>query len=249
MAAPSPGDDRVLFERLQSLLLGVGNIDRVLTELAQVSTTVVTAPVSCGITMRYDGALLTVGSSDSRAELLDETQYRVGGGPCLQSLQDGEIVNVVDTHTEQRWPAYTAVAVGSGLRCSVSLPLTVSGDTFGAMNVYGFEEPDLFGPEPLHQLELFAAQAAGTLRVATRQAKDTTLLAQMEESLRSRTVIDQAMGIIMAQQRCTSSVAFELLRRESQNSRHRLRDVAADLVTRVSGQEPEVGRGFDRPEA
>ncbi|MGI3780546.1 MAG: ANTAR domain-containing protein [Janthinobacterium lividum] len=67
----------------------------------------------------------------------------------------------------------------------------------------------------------------------------------MEESILSRTIIDQALGIIMGQQRCTASVAFELLRQESQNTRRRLRDVAADLVTRTSGQPPEPGRAFD----
>ncbi|MGI3785729.1 MAG: GAF and ANTAR domain-containing protein, partial [Janthinobacterium lividum] len=132
-----------------------------------------------------------------------------------------------------------------GLRCSLSLPLTIGDDTFGALNLYGFEEPDAFGPTEQRELELFAAQAAGTLRVAVRQIKDATLLAQMEASLQSRTVIDQALGIIMGQQRCTASTAFELLRQESQNSRRPLRDIAGDLVQRTSGQVPEPGRPFD----
>ena len=244
MADP-PTSDRIPFERLQSLLLDVADLQQFLTELAEVSTTVVSAPVSSGITLRYDGNLLTFGSSDERAEALDETQYRVGAGPCLQSMDSGRVVAMEDSRTERRWAAYLERAVETGLRCSLSLPLTIGDDTFGAMNVYGFEEPHLFGPPQQRQLELFAAQAAGTLRVATRQVKDATLLAQMEQSLRSRTVIDQALGIIMGQQRCTAAVAFELLRRESPNSRRRLRDIAADLVTRTTGAPPDEGRPFD----
>lgn len=244
MAEPSPAE-RLPVERLQSLLLDVADVQRFLTELAEISTTVVTAPVSTGITLRYDGNLMTFGSSDARAEGLDETQYRLGAGPCLQCMQEGSIVGVSDTRTEQRWPTYVGLAVAMGLRCSLSLPLTISGSTFGAMNVYGFETPGLFGPTEQRRLELFAAQAAGTLRVATRQVKDATLLAQMEASLQSRTVIDQALGIIMGQQRCTASAAFELLRQESQNSRRRLRDIAADLVRRTSGEAPQPGRPFD----
>lgn len=237
--------DQLPFARLQSLLLDVADIHQFLAELAEVSTTVVSAPVSSGITLRYDGNLLTFGSSDERAEALDETQYREGSGPCLQSMEEGRIVAVEDARNEKRWPGYVPRAVEMGLRCSLSLPLTVGDDTFGALNVYGFETPHLFGPAQQRQLELFAAQAAGTLRVATRQVKDATLLAQMEESLRSRTVIDQALGIIMGQQRCTAAVAFELLRRESQNSRRRLRDLAADLVARTTGAPPDEGRPFD----
>lgn len=238
-------DARLPVERLQSLLLDVADIHRFLTELAEISTTVVDAPVSSAITLRYDGNVVTFGSSDARAEALDETQYRVGTGPCPQSMLDRQIVAISDVRAEQRWPDYVPTAVEMGLRCSLSLPLTIGGDTFGALNVYGFEAPDVFGPTKARRLALFAAQAAGTLRVATRQVKDATLLAQMEESLQSRTVIDQALGIVMGQQRCPASVAFELLRRESQSSRRRLRDVAADLVTRTSGQAPEQGRPFD----
>ena len=231
--------------RLQSLLVDVADIHTFLTELAVVSTAVVAAPVSSGITLRYDGNLLTFGSSDERAEALDETQYRVGAGPCLQSMRDSQVVRITDTRTEQRWPAYVRAAGELGLRCALSCPLTIGDDTFGALNVYGFDAADLFGAEEQRRLELFAAQAAGTLRVAVRQVKGATLLAQMEESLQSRAVIDQALGIIMGQQRCTASVAFELLRRESQNTRRRLRDVAAELVTRTSGEAPEEGRPFD----
>jgi GAF domain-containing protein len=240
-----PAGDRLPVERLQSLLLDVADIHRFLTELAEISTTVVAAPVSCGITLRYDGNLVTFGSSDTRADALDETQYRLRTGPCLQSMRDGAILEISDTRTEQRWPSYVPLAVQMRLRCSLSLPLTIGADTFGAMNVYGFDVPDLFGATEQRRLELFAAQAAGTLRVATRQVKDATLLAQMEESLQSRTVIDQALGIIMGQQRCTASTAFELLRQESQNSRRRLRDIATDLVTTTSGEPPETGRPFD----
>ena len=249
VADQAPGDrpslERLPLERLQRLLLDVADIHQFLAELAEISTTVVAAPVSSGITLRYDGNVVTFGSSDARAETLDEAQYRIGVGPCLQCLADGEILSVVDVRDEQRWPGFIAFAAEAGLRCSLSLPLTVGVDTFGVLNVYGFDVPNLFGPPERRQLERFAAQAAGTLRVATRQVKDATLLAQMEESLQSRTVIDQALGIIMGQRRCTASVAFELLRRESQNTRRRLRDVAADLVTRTTGQAPELGRPFD----
>ena len=239
-------DEQLRFERLQRLLLDSYDVDRFLVELARVAATVVQAPVAVGITVRYEHGLLTVGSSDPRAELLDETQYRDHDGPCLQATETGQIVEVADMLDEKRWPGYAAQALQSGLRCSVSLPLKVDGDTFGAMNVYGFDSPNLFGARPRRELELFAAQAAGTLRVAIRQVKDSTLLSQMEASLRSRTVIDQALGMIMRDQRCTAATAFELLRRESQNNHRRLYDIAVDLITTTTGHPPEEGRAFDR---
>lgn len=242
MAHPLTPDDR--FSRLQGLLIDVDDVRRILAELAGLATTVADATISCSFTMRYEAGPLTVGSSDDRAELLDETQYQEGAGPCLQAMHDNRTVHVADLRTEQRWPAYVVRARDLGLQASLSLPLGLRGDAFGAMNVYSFDG-DVFGDAEGRELELFAAQAAGTLRVAVRQIKDVTLLRQMEDSLRSRTSIDQALGIIMASQRCTASTAFELLRRQSQSAHRRLRDIADELINRTTGQAPEPGRPFD----
>ena len=231
-------------ERLQSLLLNTDDLDAVLTELAGLTTEVV-GPTSCGITLRYQGNLLTVGSSDDRARLLDETQYRADDGPCLESLRTGRIIDIPDSAQERRWPGYLPDAVELGMRCSLSLPLSVGGETFGAMNVYGFEAPYLFGEPERRQLELFAARAVGTLQVVRRINRDSALLAQMDEAMSSRTVIDQAIGIIMGQQLCTSREAFGLIRRESQNTRRRLHDIATDLVAATGGEAPGPGRSFD----
>jgi AmiR/NasT family two-component response regulator len=42
----------------------------------------------------------------------------------------------------------------------------------------------------------------------------------------------------MGQNRCTADEAFEVLRTASQNRNVKLRDIAADMVTAVSGQAP-----------
>ena len=274
MADMPRSSDEHPVDRLQSLLLNVKDLESLLTELAQLATEVV-ATTSCAITVRYEGHLMTVGSSDSRADALDETQYRAGEGPCLEALDTSRIVEVLDTDRESRWPGYLRAAAGTGMRCSLSLPLlsnaartnptnhrasTADGasrnassassasDTpgaFGAMNLYGFDRAHVFGEPERRQLELFAARAAGTLQVARRLTRDSTLLNQMDEALNSRTVIDQALGIVMAEQRCTASTAFNLIRRESQNTRRPLRDVAAALVERITGEPPEPGRDFD----
>ncbi len=234
-----------LLSQLQSLLLSTVDVSEFLTDLAVLSTQVISAePVSCGITARYGAHMLTVASSDARAERLDETQYEGGAGPCLQALNTGKTVISADTATEARWPAYTASAAGDGLRCSMSLPLTASGVTFGAMNVYGFDHPNLFGETEQRQYRLFAAQAAGSLRLATRQAGDTKTLAQLEEALSSRTVIDQAIGVLVDRHQLSTDQAFALLRQQSQTSHRKLRDVATDLVTGASGSPPTPGRPF-----
>ncbi|HEY1705032.1 MAG TPA: ANTAR domain-containing protein [Trebonia sp.] len=70
------------------------------------------------------------------------------------------------------------------------------------------------------------------------------LTGQLHESLASRAVIDQALGVIMATEHCAHNQALHLLRLASQNSNVKLRDLAATIVTGVSGEPPRPGTPF-----
>ena len=164
------------FQGLQSLLMSFDDIATFLEDVAVLASAVVEPPASCGITSRRDGQAFTVASSDARATDLDETQYEYGNGPCLQSLRTGEVVEISDTAQEQRWAPYIERAREVGLRCSISLPLTIGGETVGAMNVYGFDRPSAFEGDQRQRLEIFAAQASGALLLATRQSKGAEVM-------------------------------------------------------------------------
>ena len=64
------------------------------------------------------------------------------------------------------------------------------------------------------------------------------LAAQLEHALRSRAVIDQAIGIVMAESRCDADQAFATLSRASNNRNMKLRDLATEIVMRVGGRLP-----------
>jgi AmiR/NasT family two-component response regulator len=61
----------------------------------------------------------------------------------------------------------------------------------------------------------------------------------------SRAVIDQALGVIMATEHCSQDKAFALLRSVSQHTNVKLRDLAATIVTRVSGEPPRPTAPFE----
>lgn len=232
------------FSSLQSLLLDSPSLDAFLTDVAKLAAAVVPS-ASCGITARRDGRPLTVASSDARAEEVDEVQYGADEGPCLQTLRTGAAVDVPDLSTDGRWPKYQPHALDHGVRSSLSLPLAVDGSTVGALNLYGYQ-PAAFDGAARRQVELFAAQAAAALTLVLRTIGLVEDRANLEQALISRTVIDQAVGILMAQQGCTGDEAFGLLRAHSQNNNRKLRDVAADLITRVTGRPPVAVHGFRR---
>ena len=114
----------------------------------------------------------------------------------------------------------------------------------GGYNLYSMW-PDAFAKDNREQLETFAANAAGAIAVAVKLADQTQMSEDLHEALASRAVIDQATGIIMAQQRCDAAAAFDILRRASQNRNVKLRDLAAEIVSQVGGKPP--GPGHFRP--
>ena len=233
-------------ENLLSLLMSMDDVSNFLTDLTTAAALAVGPSASCAITARHDHQPWTVASSDARAAALDESQYVALDGPCLQALRTGRVVSIPDLAFEDRWPVYRIQARASGLASSLSLPLrSRDGTTLGALNVYHFELTHAFDDDLGHRAETFAAEAAGALYLATRYW-DAAVSEQLEQALSSRSVIDQALGILMGQQHCTADEAFTLLRKRSQSSQHKLRDVAADLIDRATGQPPTTARPFER---
>ena len=56
----------------------------------------------------------------------------------------------------------------------------------------------------------------------------------MRKAMDSRSVIDQAIGVVMAQNRCDAQAAFAILTRASQNRNVKLREIARATVGNVS---------------
>jgi hypothetical protein len=222
---------------LQQLLLATDDICEFLTQLAVLTVKLLPGELSCGITLRRNHGAFTVASSDTRASQVDEIQYGQKDGPCLHTLGSGEAVVVDDLAQDYRWDGYRLPALGHGVRSSLSLPLRADGEVIGALNIYA-STPRAFGPAEQLAAGRFADEASRALALAVRMAERSEMSAHLQNALASRAVIDQALGIVMGQNRCTADEAFEVLRSISQNRNVKLRAVAADMVTAVSGQPP-----------
>jgi GAF domain-containing protein len=228
---------------LQELLLATEDITGFLDQLVMLTVKVLPGDLFCGLTLRRDRGATTVASSDVRASQVDEIQYGHQQGPCLHTLDTGEVVVIDDLADDDRWAAYQMPALSHGVRSSLSLPLHTDGQVIGALNIYA-TQPGVFGPGEQFAAGRFADEAARALALAVRIAERTDMSRHLQNALASRAVIDQALGIVMGQNRCTADEAFELLRRASQNRNVKLRDIAAEMVTAVSGQPPADGPRF-----
>jgi GAF domain-containing protein len=217
---------------LAGLLLSTETFEDLAQRVAELSVRTIGSATTCGITLAQNGRVLTVGSADALASQLDEQQYEHHTGPCLEALKIGEVVEAVDMACEDRWGVYPSVALGHGIRSVLSTPLIVNGSSVGVLNLYA-RDAHAFGDVDRQLALLLAGQATIAITAALRHYDEIALSEHLRTALSSRSVIDQAIGVVMAQQRCSPDEAFALLRAVSQRTNVKLREVATNLVAAI----------------
>ena len=230
---------------LQEALLNSDSVEQFLPRLAVLAARAVSEGMSCGMALRPPGraARTVTGYSDPLAADADRAQDQAGEGPAAHVLRHGCRVHIEDTTTYRRWPRFGRLAASLGIRSCYALPL-VTDAAAGVLMLYA-REPGAFGPGETSRAERFAASASGALALSLRMASCLDTNEQLRSSIVSRAVIDQALGVIMATEHCPQHKAFAMLRSISQNTNVKLRDLAATIVTRASGEPPGLTAPFE----
>ena len=209
-------------------------INELLTEFAMLAVGLQgSGGASCGIIL--PGLASAIACSDELAARLEKIQQVVADGPGQSAMRTGQVASVEDTAQHGQWAEFGARAAAAGVGSSLSVPLTVGDRQVGALNLYA-PGAGAFGETRLRWARGIAAAVSGVLALAASRAEQARQVEDLRAALDARAVIDQAIGIVMAQQRCTSEEAFDILRRASQRRNVKLRDVAAGLVMGISGQ-------------
>jgi ANTAR domain len=232
--------------RLEPSLRESPSIDSYLQAAADLTTEVIEVDGSYSLSISLYGKPVTVGSSDRSAWEADQVEFDTEDGPCVEALRTGAVSGPIDLATEQRWPAWTAVATLLGFSSAAGIPGEVSPGERIALNLYS-PLPGAFDGDALHRATLFAEEVARTLPAAVRLFEADERATHLEQALASRSTIDQAIGVLMSQNRCTPDVAFGILRRASQNRNIKLRDVAAAIIERYTGHPAAEAPAFQRP--
>ena len=232
---------------LQDALLNTDSLEQFLHELAVLAVRTVAEGdgISCGMALRQRGRPASATAcSDPLASEADRAQYQSGEGPAVHAVRHARPVTVHDTSTANRWPRFCRQAASLGIRSCHAVPLVNDSEPVGALVLYA-RRPGAFGPEKVRRAEKFAGHASGALTLSLRMAACLDQNEQLRSSIVSRAVIDQALGVIMATEHCPQDQAFAQLRSVSQNTNVKLRDLAATIVTRVSGEPPGISAPFE----
>ena len=167
---------------------------------------------------------------------LDERQYEAGYGPCMDAATSSQTIEVDHREGRTTYPGFSQAARRAGISHTVSVGLPVAQRVIGGLNIYGSATLS-FGPATTELAETFAGYAAIAIANARLYSSTADLAANMRTAMESRAVIEQAKGIIMARDHCSSDEAFALLARTSQDHNQRVRDLAAALVEQVQASD------------
>lgn len=217
-------------EALRRFLVGDDDLNAMLTKIAVIATEAIPGCHLASITMLRRGAPRTPVFTDKVALNLDETQYRLGDGPCLAAIRHRG-VEQVETTSDTRWPTFAATAAEAGVLACLSIPLADDQAVLGALNLYS-RTSGTFDERALEVACLFADQLGVAAANAMAYVEAYELSQQLQQAMESRAVIEQAKGILMAAQGCDADEAFHILVRASQNQNRKLRAIATEIVAR-----------------
>lgn len=140
----------------------------------------------------------TIAVSDATSRVLEELQFTLGEGPCIDAYASRRPVLEPDLHTHgiHRWPGYAPAARQHGVRAVFAFPLQVGAARAGAMDVYRAEEGSLT-PKALTQAFTFADIAMGLLVDGQERAGDSLSSPDLDGALANRLEVYQAQGMVM----------------------------------------------------
>jgi ANTAR domain len=212
-------------------LLSIANASepRSLNQLVVLATRQVRACSGAAAGMWQDGELVMLVTSHPDLPELTEAQLSSGRGPVLEALAGGGPVICSDTLEETRWPEYANAALRRGVRCSVALA-SRPGPEAVTLSLYGARPRSLESGQ-LDLAELLIAFGDTVVGNAADYGDVQRTTQQLLAAAASRTLVDQAKGMLMHALGCNADEALQWMRRTSQERNIRVADVARKVIS------------------
>lgn len=207
------------------------------------------AAAGAGLSMTRDGEPREpVLASAPTAEDLEELQFTLGQGPCVDAVVGRGPVLVADlarADAQCRWPLFAPAAAERGVRGMFSFPVAIGAALVGVLDVYRLQAG------PLTQRELadglvFADAVLMLVLGEQGGAVPGDGLADAVTGVRHAQV-HQATGMVAAQLGVGMADALAVLRGRAYARGLRLSDLAADILARKQRFGPGETEPHDHP--
>jgi hypothetical protein len=187
-------------------------------------------------------------STDEVSAAIEELQFGLGEGPCVDAYQQDRPVlepDLADPVTP-RWVSFTGPAIEAGARAVFGFPLQVGAARLGALNLYS-DRPGPLCEEQHADALVMADVAAQALLVMQANAPPGRLAAQLEAGSDFQYVVHQASGMVAAQLQISVGQALIRLRAYAFGNDRPLTHVATDVVARKLRFDAASGEKDSRP--
>lgn len=172
-------------------------------------------------------------ASDAMSASIDQLQFTLGDGPCLDAYGSGLPVLVCDMGGADgaRWPMLAAGLAGAVPRLGavVASPLQVNGTAFGVLSLYCLQP---CGPAAVDRGAVQIAVDASTLALLAALAQVEHTPTWLDEPGTVGVEVEQAVGMIMAQLETSAEVVVVRLRAKAFAEEVPIVDLARAVVAR-----------------
>lgn len=191
--------------------------------------------------MSEDGHEGVVAATDGAARLMEDLQFTLGEGPCVDSSREGRPVLQPDLArtAPARWPAFGPAVLDAGIAAIFAFPLQVGAIRLGVLDLYRDTEGNLDDQQLTGALMFADAAVVVLLHLQKQMEPGGDLHPQLGDALGNRPEIHQATGMIAIQAVVGLTEALLLLRAHSFVKDRAILDVARDVVGRRLRFPPE----------
>lgn len=161
----------------------------------------VTGTSGAGVMLLADGGpQASVCTTDEVSSFIEEAQYTLGEGPCVDAHRLGEVVSEPDLGASgaPRWTGFSRRALGAGARAVFGYPIRIGTVRLGALNLYRSQPGPLDDDEHASAL-VMADVAARAILAAQAGAPPGAVGIDLEEDLFLWGVVHQAAGMVSVQ--------------------------------------------------
>jgi hypothetical protein len=192
-----------------------------------------------------DGVRGLCAASDPLSEHVEELQFILGEGPCLDAFDSRRPVLVADLAGEAatRWPMYVPAAQDGGVRAVFAFPMQIGAARLGVLDVFR-DRVGKLSDDHLADALCFADVTVAALLdqqedVAARGADDAMAPDGPTDAVGNRAELFQAQGMVMVQIGGTITEAMARMRAYAYAENRGLGEVASDVVARRLRFEPD----------
>ncbi|MDX3192334.1 ANTAR domain-containing protein [Streptomyces sp. MN03-5084-2B] len=196
--------------------------------------------LGAAVSVHHHGGPLHVAAAQGLSAVFVPAQLNGFDGPVPTAGRTGEPVVTADVYADDRWPFLTLsgllehdpglAADWPRLRGVAALPSVWDAEGTLVLSVLLDRAATEETLDVLRRHERLTAMA---LVVAEAASPDRT--GQMLDLLQSRAALEEAKGIVIALRRCDPDEAWNTLRRASQESNVKVRELAVALVELLAG--------------